>query len=464
MSHIFVSYSRKDIDFARYLRATYENIGFTVWMDEKRLSAGMNWSDELQKAIENCDAFVVIMSLDSSESKFVQSEILHALDCDKPMFPVLFVGEPFFLLKAYQYEDMRAGLGAKLSPEFIENLQQAIGLQLSSAHTTHLEIVEGNVLNFECDVLVFKYSERFRGADKEVALHLHEQGNTIDQGSLRSGEYVLQSTEEHLPANHILYIPTVGPKKFTYAGIRAFTEKAFTILADDDIQVKHVAMTIHGMGFGLDEHEALMAQIGGIIDFLQSDTHNLDIERVSIVERSKRRVKRLQTDIGKFLDEVSYAQPVIDSECAYDLIFTQQESVQTPNAGYKDIKPYALAILPNDEELEDIFFYGIQRPTHAMGLLCERIKLTAENDETQSNEALDIMLERIGQARIIICDVSRITPMLYLKLGYAWGKGVSTALITQNDDQPFQNATYIKYQKIWELEERLSQWLKLTLT
>lgn len=465
MSHIFISYSRKDIDFARYLRATYEHIGFTVWMDEKRLSTGMNWSDELQKAIDNCGAFVVIMSPDSHDSKFVQSEILHAIDRKKPIFPVLFIGEPFFLLKAYQYEDMRAGLGATVSPEFVENLQAAMGLQFSSSRKTRLEIIEGNVLNFECDVLVFKYAGKFRGADKEVAQVLMKVGDvTIDQKSLKSGGHVFQSTQGEIPAENVLYIPTVGPRKFTYAEIRKFTEKAFKILADQPHPIKHVAMTIHGMGFGLDEHEALMAQIGGIIDFMQSDEHNLNIEQISIIERSQRRAKRLQTAVAQFLDEVPYAQRVTDSEWAYDLTFVLEDVIDTPDAGHKDIKPYALAILPNNAELDDIFFYGIQRPIHAMGLLCERIQPTIDIDERQPDDILDITLSRIGQARVVICDVSDISPMLYLFLGYAWGKDVTTALVTQNDDQPFNNTTYIAYQKIWELEERLSQWLKATIT
>ncbi len=464
MSHIFISYSRKDIDFARYLRATYEHIGFTVWMDEKRLSAGMNWSDELQKAIDNCGAFVVIMSPDSYESKFVQSEILHAIDRKKPIFPVLFIGEPFFLLKAYQYEDMRAGLGATVSPEFVENLQQAMGLKISSSRKTRLDIIEGNVLNFECDVLVFKYAGKFRGADLEIADQLHEQGNVIDQKILRSGEHVLQSTEGLLPAQHVLYIPTVGPKKFTYAGIREFTKKAFTILANEHNHIKHVAMTIHGMGFGLDEHEALMAQIGGILDFMQDNTLSLNIEQISIIERSKRRAKRLQTAVAQFLDNVSYAQQVTDSEWAYDLTFVLEQVIHTPDAGHEDIKPYALAILPDNAELDDIFFYGIQRPTHAMGLLCERIQPMDEIGRRQPAEILEMTLDRIGKAQVVICDVSHISPMLYLLLGYAWGKDVSTALVTQNPDQPFHHATYIEYQKIWELEERLSNWLKETIT
>ena len=36
MSHIFIGYSRQDVDFARYVRALLENQGFYVWMAKAR--------------------------------------------------------------------------------------------------------------------------------------------------------------------------------------------------------------------------------------------------------------------------------------------------------------------------------------------------------------------------------------------------------------------------------------------
>ncbi len=39
MSHIFISYSKTDIDFARQLRSSLQAQGFAVWMDESRLAA-----------------------------------------------------------------------------------------------------------------------------------------------------------------------------------------------------------------------------------------------------------------------------------------------------------------------------------------------------------------------------------------------------------------------------------------
>ena len=76
MPTVFLSYSRGDIDFARYLRASLEDKNIDVWMDEKRLVSGDNWWKSIERNIDACAAFVVIMSPASDESIYVHNEIL----------------------------------------------------------------------------------------------------------------------------------------------------------------------------------------------------------------------------------------------------------------------------------------------------------------------------------------------------------------------------------------------------
>jgi hypothetical protein len=466
MSHIFISYSRKDIDFARYLRASLENAGFRVWMDEKRLSAGMNWSDELQKAIDHCGAFVVIMSPDSHESKFVQSEILHAIDRKKTIFPVLLIGEPFFLLKAYQYEDMRGGLGAKVSSQFIRNLQGAMGVQVDQQQKVRFEVLEANALEFPCDVLILKTSIGSGGLEHQVKKILNSYNIAIDLNKIMpEGAYQIFDSAQAIGAEKSLFVRIVPIHEFTYRHSREFAYDAMSILSEQIPTVQHIAMTVHGVRTRqkLDESESLLAQIAGFMDALQTGTAPTSINRVSIIELSSQRTQRLQVALSEFFDELSYATRATDVDWAYDLIFKHKSQIDIPDAGQTDIKPYAVTITPDDDALEDIFYYGIQRPIHAMGLLCERIKL-AEIEDENSLETLASKLQHIGQARVIVCDVSQVTPMLYLKLGYAWGKGIPTVLINQSDRQDFDAGQYINYQKIWELEERLTRWLRETIS
>ncbi|MCA9906403.1 MAG: TIR domain-containing protein, partial [Anaerolineae bacterium] len=126
MSHIFISYSKDNIDFARHLRHLLQDAGFAVWMDETGLVPSERWWSTIDANIRDCAAFIVIMSPDSQESRWVEREILVAEEpgVSKPIFPVLLAGQRWSRLADVQYEDMTAGLNATLSPRFVTALAQ----------------------------------------------------------------------------------------------------------------------------------------------------------------------------------------------------------------------------------------------------------------------------------------------------------------------------------------------------
>ena len=65
MAHVFISYSKQNVEFARYLRRLLQEAGFAVWLDESRLAPGAHWWKDIEHNIESCSAFVVIMSPDA---------------------------------------------------------------------------------------------------------------------------------------------------------------------------------------------------------------------------------------------------------------------------------------------------------------------------------------------------------------------------------------------------------------
>lgn len=454
MSHIFISYSRSDVDFARYLRASLEAQGFSAWMDEKQLSAGMDWWGEIEASIDSCAAFLVIMSPNAKDSVFVQNEILRAIDQKKPIFPVLLSGKSFGILAHVQFEDMRGGLNDELSKEFIERLGKHAGT--IERPDIHFEIRYADAIKFACDALIMKTASGSSGLEAQVANALKKAGKTVRLNELsNTGDYELIDSSAFLPMKRCLFIRTVSVYEFNYRHVREFFANALTILGQDAPDTEHIAMTVQGVNtiLRLDEGESLLAQIAGIMDAIKAGKAPINLKRISIIDRNKSRIQRLQAAVSPYFDEMSYAKKLEGDGWAYGLNFSQGQALQAPDAGHEAVKPYAFVLLPQAEDLEDIFYYGIQRPIHAMGLLCER---NADNDDTEQD--LSAMLHRIGLARALICDVSEISAELYLQLGYALGKGIPVALISRKENRDFQNI--IAYQKIWELEERLSQWLK----
>jgi hypothetical protein len=153
MSHIFISYSKEDIEFVRYLRALLENEGFTVWMDEARLTPSARWWKDIEKNIDSWGAFVVVMSPGAYESGWVEREILRAENKKKPLYPVLLAGDPWSRLANIQFEDLRAGLRSRPSDHFINSLRQIISP--GKPRTVQLSVIEGDIGEVDADAVTY---------------------------------------------------------------------------------------------------------------------------------------------------------------------------------------------------------------------------------------------------------------------------------------------------------------------
>jgi hypothetical protein len=89
MSHVFISYDRKDTAFAEVLKRELEGGGFNVWMDTSGLRAGSEWSQEIDHNIRTAMALVVIITPDSVASSYVSYEWSYALGAGVHVIPVL---------------------------------------------------------------------------------------------------------------------------------------------------------------------------------------------------------------------------------------------------------------------------------------------------------------------------------------------------------------------------------------
>jgi hypothetical protein len=65
MKQIFLSYARKDIDWAERLYNDLTRRGLKVWMDKKNLIPGQEWHPAIQKAIKESAYFLALLSSSS---------------------------------------------------------------------------------------------------------------------------------------------------------------------------------------------------------------------------------------------------------------------------------------------------------------------------------------------------------------------------------------------------------------
>src|SRR5690348_12962056 len=89
MQRIFVSYSRKDIDFVRKLAGDLEKAGYDVWWDIADLYGGDDWIRVIPAAIESSDRVIVIPSPNSVTSEWVEKEYTQALSLRRKIIPVM---------------------------------------------------------------------------------------------------------------------------------------------------------------------------------------------------------------------------------------------------------------------------------------------------------------------------------------------------------------------------------------
>jgi hypothetical protein len=111
---IFISYSRRDQEFVTRLASDLDAQVAGVWFDQSTIRAGQKWHDEIMEGIRDCKAFILVLSPDSQESRYVLEEVNKALELGKTIFPVIYrpdqwTGQFESLVKEVQTLDLRSG-------------------------------------------------------------------------------------------------------------------------------------------------------------------------------------------------------------------------------------------------------------------------------------------------------------------------------------------------------------------
>ncbi|RKZ75140.1 MAG: type IV secretion protein Rhs, partial [Candidatus Parabeggiatoa sp. nov. 1] len=131
---VFLSYSRTDADFARFLNTTLQEAGKNTWFDQESISTGVDFEKEIFKGIDSADNFVFVISPNAVESEYCEREVNYAADNCKRFITVLHrTIVPNTMpeaLRKINWIDFQATAFEKSFPELI----QAIELDREHAH------------------------------------------------------------------------------------------------------------------------------------------------------------------------------------------------------------------------------------------------------------------------------------------------------------------------------------------
>ena len=221
--------------------------------------------------------------------------------------------------------------------------------RMPRARKIEIAVVNGDVLEFEADVLVLKYAQALYGADRAAWGRLEAVYPDIDLPEV--GDHRVVESEPALSAAQVLFIVVEPLHAFGYAEIREFSRRALSILSGHPAGARHIALTIHGPGYGLDEVEAFRSEVAGVIEAMTAQEYPKDLVRITFVERDKRRSKRLSRVLAKVFPDGNIATSGRGS------LQTLPEDTQKAlrSAGYgSGAKPHVFVAMPFVPEMDEL--------------------------------------------------------------------------------------------------------------
>ncbi|MFX1296969.1 MAG: restriction endonuclease [Promethearchaeota archaeon] len=127
----------------------------------------------------------------------------------------------------------------------------------------------------------------------------------------------------------------------------------------------------------------------------------------------------------------------------------------------KSIKPLTkskekllFVVMPFDESFDDIYWYGIRGAAEKTGYICLRA------DEIEHNkEIIEQIIDCIDRAAAIVAVMTDYKPNVCYEVGFAHGRQKDVILVAKKGTElpfDFQGINHIFYDKIQELEEKLT--------
>jgi hypothetical protein len=236
-----------------------------------------------------------------------------------------------------------------------------------------IAIANMDITQVEADLVVMKHADGFYGADQIIA-------STIGfNGYVRDGEWLFVGAKA-IAAAEVLFIG-VGPlNEFRYERIQAFGSDAVSLARSHSRPIRHMALTIHGPGYGLDPEQAFLSMIAGIIAEYKRGATLLD--KISVVERSPKRCEVLNNLLqgqrsgfgllqGPQRNSVSIPSPT-------------QVATKAPVVGDSNLilfgaraecKPRLFVAMPFADEFFDEYAIAFCEAARANNFVCERLDL-----------------------------------------------------------------------------------------
>jgi len=308
-----------------------------------------------------------------------------------------------------------------------------------------IEVLEEDALTCRADVLVLKHAQALYGLDAQVV----EAAGIASSSLPRPDGYRVCRAPRGVRVGALLFVGVKPMPEFTYSDVRRFGYKALSAVASAFPHTTNVALTLHGVGYGLDEVACFEAEVGGIIEALEARDYPRTLRSIVFLEINPGRAQRLRAQLESLLGTSGSVLPAGPDAAGHH---PGAERLRSAGSD-RDSRGYAFVALPFDPVFSDRFHYGIARAVHANGLLCERI-----DQQAFTGDILLRLKSQIAAATLVIADLTGANANVFLEVGFAWGHGVPTVLVCQKGEElkfDVQSQRCLFYESIRELEDTL---------
>jgi hypothetical protein len=232
-------------------------------------------------------------------------------------------------------------------------------------------------------------------------------------------------------AHEVVFVG-VGPLgDFRYERIQEFGAQAIKLAQLHHRVVRHIALTVHGPGYGLDAEESFLSMLAGLIGEWKGAEGGL--QKITIAERSEKRCELLDKILAEHLAEFGLLQSTQRATVSVTRVASpKSESIAAPAnivhfGARAEEKPRLFIAMPFAEEFTDEFEIAFREAAKASEYICERLDL-----ETFTGDIISEIKKRILVSHGVIALLNNHNPNVFLEVGFAWAHNKPTILVAKS--------------------------------
>lgn len=316
-----------------------------------------------------------------------------------------------------------------------------------------IEILNTNITQVPADLVALKNAGGFHGADKAVARAIGFS-EFITPGEVRFCK------GSGVAAAEVAFI-SVGPlHEFRYERIHEFGRQAIKLARQHQTPIRHLALTVHGPGYGLDPEQAFLSMIAGIIAELKQAESAL--QKITVADYSVQRCGLLKN----ILQEHQHKFGLQNGKRPGTFTITEVAPAQAGNrhneansgiaqfGSLVEEKPRIFVAMPFSVEFQDEYEIGFHEAAKANSYVCERL-----DQESFTGDIVAEIKTKIIGSHGMIALLNNHNPNVFLEIGFAMAHGKPTILVAKEDvTLPFDVSALrcIRYRNLVELRKLLS--------